>query len=655
MDILKAKQIIAEAQRSGDNYNIWNAYKEVWEAGLTIPMDTETFLSVFHDHGVSHKAAEIAKINEGIRSFLYNIALQIDPRYYLGSNRIHVLKAVVAVEDVIKLWRRTKSMNDVSCIEFYTSLMFKTVQNKKGREQARRKLRELWNEFTLEEEKETALIELDNNGGLTANLIQELGPDAIELIQRMWHRGKLKHLPADIQPAPVRLSYAINSDPVANERVSHLLHPVILGADIRDAGLRSSELSRLSLFSEYRNENWNTYIETIARMMDRSGIAPRKFIRNELIRSGFPWVFFPDSILHSGSTKHSVFKAPLIRILHLREVLNSPELASARMYPDRFLVPEVLLHILDVEPISYFPELRISKDSERRWRARWAESMGETISTLFMETALDIDLTLLERIPESNSMRTADFKTATKQGELIVYESKGSTDWKTHRRQRHEALKQIGKEITDSDHPVYDNRHKGRVFACSFYGAIQGASRSTLFHVEDPPFGFTHLFEQGWKEKAQRRHFAAVLQYTNQYELAERLLRINDRSETMDEQIPISEPKKFRLRLYNELQEGKGYFGSYEDIEEIARRIGIHRPNAFKGWRIFRGIDENIYGYLKRRELPPSMNSNSVNNDDYAYSIPSTGIIPSEKQGYARGIYSLLNNGAFWAITTGDE
>jgi len=265
-----------------------------------------------------------------------------------------------------------------------------------------------------------------------------------------------------------------------------------------------------------------------------------------------------------------------------------------------------------------------------------------------MEAALDIDLTLLERIPETPSEMTADFKTATKRGELIVYESKGSTDWETHRKQRRKALEQIGKSKSQAGQSRDCSERDGRAFACSFYGALQGASRSTLFHVEDPPFGFNHLFSKGWEEQARRRHYAAVLQFADQFELAEQLLKPEVAPEIIKEQIHRIEPQKFRLKIGGESQEGSLFLGVYDDIEFLARRMRLRRPAAFHGWRLFRGINEREFGDLIRGRIP----SQQIKEGRYPY-IPHTGIIPGGNRGRGRGVYSLLPNGSFLAIEIG--
>lgn len=652
MDRSTAKQLIARAQMKGDIQETWSAFKQAWEGGAKIPMDTSTFAKLFYEGSISKDAAKLIGRFREARSFLYEAAMQVSPEDLRDVDRQRVFLAVVEADDMVDRWRQVRNGLDPSGRRNFAGNIIEIISKQKGRERARQTLRELWNEFVLEEEKESSLKELDKAGGLTTSLIHDLGPDAIELVKGMWHRGELDRLPYNIQSAPVRLTSKPNSDPAAIDRVSCLLQPLELLSDLRDACLRPNEFSRLSLFSEVGNMEWEKYIETFARMMDRAGIAPRSFIRKELRRSGFPWMFFPGSISQTKLDKQSTLQFPLIRLLHLREILDAPELSSSRMHPERFMVPEVLLHIFDVEPVVYFPELRIGRESERRWRARWAESMGETMSTLFMEAALDIDLTLLERIPETPGEMTADFKTATKQGELIVYESKGSTDWETHRKQRRKALKQIGKSKSHTGGRTGDS--DGRAFACSFYGALQGAMRSTLFHVEDPPFGFDHLFDKGWEEQARRRHYAAVLQFLDQFELAENLLKPELEPEAIHEQIPRTKPQQFRLQLGGEREEGSLYIGAYDDLGVMARRMGLRKPSAFEGWKLFRGIDERKFRDLVHGKLPSPKNSDD-HEEKSPPSVPSTGVIPSEKRGRGRGVYSLLNNGAFFAIIVDKE
>ena len=629
------RQEIESAKEGGNSREIWQAFKDAWHSGDPVPMDAATFTKLFYQGEESKDAARLAVDSKLARTLLHDAALKACPGDLLDRDRHLVFSAAVTLDETLDYWRKHRDGVSVGGRSEWARLCIRTAHEAFGRERARQIATSLWGELTLEEERESALRELDNHGGLSMSLLRNLGGDALSLVRSMVHRNILQP-PLDFQASAINIASSAKGESL-RRRVEALLHPLSVKSDLRDAGLEPSELARVSAWSDMSQPS----LELLATWAEEMGIMPREHVLRRAQQRGTPHSFpfvSPRIAAHPPT-----LELPLLRVLHMRELLNAPELRSARLEPERYLVPDLFLHLLEVEQVIYVPELRVGKANDRRWRARWAESMGEAVSTLFMEAALDMDLTLLERIPETTAGPTADFKAAALDGEHFVYEAKGSTSWQTHLSQRKKALRQLGKaagQATDGASRARD----GRAFACAFYGALQGEDSSTLFHVEDPPFGFEHLFPSGWEERARRRHYAAALQFSGQFELAEQLLQPDSDQETSQ----ATEAQQFRLQLGDASQEDLQFWGTSEDLGSLARTLRLRNPMALDGWKVFRGLADGLFAQLRNRHVP------GVHKEDDAALpvLPPVGVIPREPGEPGRGVYSLLANGCLIAIET---
>jgi len=138
----------------------------------------------------------------------------------------------------------------------------------------------------------------------------------------------------------------------------------------------------------------------------------------------------PPSVTGVGG--QSQLRFPILRLLHLQQILETPRLSKVVRDPALALVPDVALYLMGRDDVLFHPELRVLRGSDRRWRARWVESAGEAVSTMFLEDSVKLDLSTLARMPEKSGSLTPDFMAATTAGGKLVYESKGSSDWKTH-------------------------------------------------------------------------------------------------------------------------------------------------------------------------------------------------------------------------------
>ena len=322
---------------------------------------------------------------------------------------------------------------------------------------------------------------------------------------------------------------------------------------------------------------------------------------------------------------------PLIRILHWRQLLEVPVMASALARPEDYLVPAVMLNLLDREGVAYFPEIRIAPNSERHWRRRWVESTGEAIAVLFLNEAILLDIPTLARIRE-RSESTPDFQVQSLNGEGLIFEAKGATAWTTHRRQRRDALSQLGK-LDQSDGSRLES--EGRAFGCAKFAAIQGDEHSSLLYVVDPPAGLGRLFPEGWDREARRHHFAAVLQMADQYEIAAHVLR-GEKSEAPSSLTILEIPGRDRERPTR-------FLGVRDSVERTALRLSHPNPTAFGGVTLFRGVEETVFQTLMEGQLP------EVGSNEQLRRILSGGTL-RRTEGEVRGVFSLLVNGSILAI-----
>lgn len=521
----------------------------------------------------------------------------------------------------------------------------------KGREIIRPKILQIWgNVILMEEEKEAIIRVLGRGNALTEELLRDLGPDAEHLAMRLVKRGEiLGYWLFNDPPGSISSVRSSTTSKSTCKRISSLLQWVSIPADLRDSWLKSEELSRLKDQHSMYSAQAGGYFINAARNLAREfkSKKSRNFVR--FIENAASILKKEGNNLHN---KNYALRFLLIQVLHMRLIMESPVLSSAAARPEESLVPELLLYVLGRDAAMYSPELRVQNHTERRWRARWVECMGEAISALFLEKAVDIDLTTLDRIPERNDRKTADFRACTREEEPIVFEAKGSTHWNTHRAQRKKALEQIGKEIKDGVNAFDWATSKGRAFACCLFAAVRGDERSSLFHAVDPPFAFMDLFGKGWKDEARRRHYAAVLEAARLYDARDRLLH-----RWQPESHAARKPVFFHFDSGREREDQPTFAGSTIDVLEMARAIGHPSPGSFEGVKLFIGVDERIYRHLAKGELPPRpkvVGEESDGGRPGGMPRQRAGLLPPDRDdGRGGGVFSQFADGSFVAITAG--
>ena len=310
------------------------------------------------------------------------------------------------------------------------------------------------------------------------------------------------------------------------------------------------------------------------------------------------------------------------------------------------------MYTIGRDAVIYSPELRILRDTDRRWRARWVESAGEAISVLFLENAVNIDITTLSRIPERREGLTPDFQAETISKERIVFESKGATSWNTHLKQRNHALKQLGKRIEDSSRKKKNSiswAGNGRAFALSFFASTQGSDRSSLFHADDPVFDFDDIFSNGWQANSRRKHYAAVLEASHLYEAADNLHH-GRTTEGLKEEHHV-----FMIDADRQDRETSSRFiGNYIPVHDIARRLRHPDLRAIDALNIFVGIDNEFLRALLNNRLPGEIAREDTEEKFERIPIskaPDWGLLPGLKSDDPpRGVYSILSDGSFLAV-----
>ncbi len=435
------------------------------------------------------------------------------------------------------------------------------------------------------------------------------------------------------------------------ERASLLLQNLSIPVDLKDSGFQKTELDRLQNLQGQNAVSLPLWRQALER---RFGMPIRMMIRE------FPELameFVSGSSMERKSVQNtSAVQLPLLRLMHMRLLLESPSLSDALRQSELSMIPDFILYLMGRDYVSYSPELRVFDSCERRWRARWVETTAEAMASLLLEDLLRFDLTTLSRIPESNEP-TPDFLGETESREKIVFECKGATGWKTHRKQRMEALLQLGKGKT-SKGGGNTWASNGRSFAISLFAAKQGDSKSSLLHVNDPIFMFNRLYDDSWEDRSRRAHFAGVLQSALLFDEADQLMRgvavqSSDNKNTSSFEIDRGDDLSF--------------VGSYLPIEDWARRLRHPDAISLKRLKVFIGIEKNRHSLLAAGKLPPrffglenygdnssSKRPNAESRDTVPRLTSRTTTLPSrEFTGESRGVFSLLSNGSFLAIEIG--
>jgi hypothetical protein len=243
-----------------------------------------------------------------------------------------------------------------------------------------------------------------------------------------------------------------------------------------------------------------------------------------------------------------------------------------------------------------------------------------------------------------NNRPTPDFMAKTTGNENIVFESKGGTAWQSHLQQRKQAVKQLAK-IEQGGTSAWSGT--GRAFACSLFTAQQGDERSSLFHVEDPVFGFDDLFKEGGEEASRRSHCLGILEGARLFDLADDMRR------TRRERRQAGENQVFDLPEPDRTDERHRFVGTYLPIEQWIRQLRHPEPDALRNLRIFVGVEQRTYARLERGEIPvrPTVPDEKAQGEAEPLASSKVGVLSHrETTGEARGVYSVLSDGSFLAV-----
>lgn len=512
-----------------------------------------------------------------------------------------------------------------------------------GREHARHEVIALWRKGDLAEEEKEVLVECSMGNYLFDwDTLPSLSSEAQIVARRLLQRGSLSL--KNILPSPRLASppaSAASTNPVPTKAQSLAQRTSVL-VRLAGSGLQPSELARLQT-------NWLHPILSVVAFERLFRASDREMI-DELFRFWErEWPFPFHLAFHSGGGGAGMFSLgiPLIRLLHMRLLLDTPSLASSLQQPESSLLPEVMLHMLGRECVNYSPELHLYPGSEKGWRRRWAESTGEALSSLFLEDALALDLTTLVRINETTAEETPDFMSRTFSGENIVFESKGATTWKAFCKSKRKAMKQLAKTGSTTlwqQNIGWNANSKGRTFACCLFATTGEEAQPSQFHVEDPPFAFERLFHEGWELSARRRHYAAVLQAAGLIQQATALAD-GDAFEF---------PSNFLAQKEIPLPDGTPakFVGTQRNLSELAATFGFPGLSTEHACRVFTGLEADLLHRLANRQTPPGRPYGLVSNrSDDSSRIPPFGFISSPRSpDFSKGVYSRLSNGSFLAI-----
>jgi hypothetical protein len=232
----------------------------------------------------------------------------------------------------------------------------------------------------------------------------------------------------------------------------------------------------------------------------------------------------------------------------------------------------------------------------------------------------------------------------------IVVESKGATSWKVHQEQRKKALVQLrkGKEPRNVGPLASSWTTSGRAFAISFFAAVQGARQSSLLHVDDPPFLFDDLFVDARVNESRRRHFVGVLEAARLFAFADDLRRGRPSEARQDSHT-------FTIEAQPETREGAQRFvGNFLPVQDVARQLRHPRMDLVESLRVYVGIDDRVLRELTANRLPQPTAQTELDAEGPTESIlPATGwgLLPGRQpDSPPRGVYSVLNDGAFLAV-----
>jgi hypothetical protein len=629
----------------------WQRYKDAWSKGKSPLMDVATFNNLFYQGQVSSEAIEWLGTKHGAAATgtLHPLAVQLSPELVQGlgdSDRfrlwIAVLESTVGYRFEHLFEPERSPLSAELRTRFVADLATGAVRQL-GRARARALLVRWWHQEHLWEEEQEALLQAFAWADtLNADVVRQLGPEARVLVHRMVRSGKIAAHWLEVAPGtnPVAGSQPGNS---LAPQVGALLQPVAMDLNIVDARLRPDELSAMSVDDgRHQVRAHTTMLSQTLQRLERHLPSPEV----QHIAASFAALERQLTISRSDH-QASALGFPLLRLLHLRLLLEAPSLSGALQAPEDLLVPAVLSHTLRMDRVTYAPELRVWSETEKRWRARWAESAGEAMSVMFLESAVSLDLTLLCRIPEGSDP-TPDFRAGTIHGEPIVFESKGATSWKTHLRQRMDALEQLGKGKGTRRSKRWVQPDNGRAFAATLYAAREGEERKSLLHVVDPPFPFESYFGEGWQDRARREHYAGVLEAARLDGAASEWRQGRGFN---PERAPVD---LFSIETANKESSMPRFIGTYLPVQELARAMRYPDMASVRALKIFVGMREDVFHDLRVNRIPPSKATADVAGrqvEPAQETIPSSGWLPGIEPGRpARGAYSMLEDGSFLAV-----
>ena len=540
------------------------------------------------------------------------------------------------------LYRELVADLEAQARAYRVSLLIKELTALRGREQVRQEIAVLLLREQLLEEEMEALVEVSVEQHLFDwQTLPSLSPSAPTIALKLLQRGEISHRelgPFFAQPPPK--SSGQRDGPLIEEKARSLAQRVSIPMRLTGSGLDRVELARLQ----------TTWLHPVFTAI-ASGLFRRAF-RHPMLEEFFHfWAHewpLPLALSFSPSGANGNFATlgvPLVRLLHMRLILDAPSLAASVTEPQEAFAPEVMLYLLRNDGVTYTPALHLLPNSERGWRRRWAEATGEALSCLFLMDALPLELTTLRRIRESSMESTPDFQAMTLAGEPIVFEAKGATTWSYFRESKRKALRQLNKmgPLAAWQRDLGRNANaRGRAFACGLFVTSGEEAEPSQFHVEDPPFGFDRFFHEAWERDARRQHYSAVLQAAGLFQEA---LAVAD-GKSFE---PDSNVNERALRL----PDGKvaNLVGTHRYLHDVAGPLGIRDQDSFRACRIFTGLEREIYRRLSRGDLPPAKSFGSLitekDRSDDASDIPHFGLMPSDGPSeIPGGVFSRMANGS---------
>jgi hypothetical protein len=620
---------------------VWEQFKEEWKRGKSPAMGETTFNELFSTSARVDEALLLLKTSPEAHKSLSQVCntpfFALEGNY---SSRPATIWESLQDEDTVARFILTGRAAIEGIRRRVNALRYVLgfATNKFGRRWVRQNFLHWWRDGQFEEEEQEVFLKsLAEGFVLNANIVHDLGPEAEDILRRLHERGDLRpeHL-AGIKPAAIRtVQGAQPGNPLA-ARVASLMQPVTLALDIQNACLRDGE------------DSFSGSPDLLGSTLDR-GVERLRRIGHPVMDE-FAAVIQQMALqtrAHALGLSGRALSFPLIRYLHLRLLLDAPSLSAALPSPEQFLTPDVLLYVLGNDSVSYSPSMRVFRDSERRWRARWAESSGEATSIMFLENSIGLDLSTLARIPET-SAETPDFQVQSSTGEPIVFESKGTTSWKVHLEQRKKAINQLYGKQDGKKARTSIWAPKGRAFALCLFAAQNGDARPSLFYAEDPPFPFQDLFKEGWEQRARRSHYAGVLEAAQMPDAADAVLAGREFGQFEGERFTIN-PEDDRGDFPNR------FVGTYLPVPSIARRLRHPDPEAAAKVKVFVGVHDKVFDALRSKQLgalSKPATADASRPPVAGFGRQAWGFLPGLERGSpARGVYSTQSDGSFLAVS----